>query len=351
MRNWRRLAAAGEPFARFRCSGCGAERLVALSCKGRGFCPSCLGRRMVASAAHLVDRVLPLRTRAPDGAGAQTGSVTVVQRFGSALNLNVHFHTLALDGVFTEPEGGGLRFHTARAPTETQIVALLETVRKRIGRLLVRRGLASPETGTSDGDVDADLPPLADLYAASVQQRLSTGERAGRRPLRLRSAASVPSRPPRTSRNGARLDGFDLHASPAVRSKNRDRLERLCRYLLRPPIANDRLSESDGLVLLALPRPWSDGSTHLAFTPTELVERLAALVPRPHVNLILYHGVLAAHARLRPRVVRFRRPRTSPATHARVAPAPPPPATRAGPTSCGAVSTWTSWPAPAAAVA
>jgi hypothetical protein len=46
-------------FARFRCGGCGAERLVAFSCKGRGFCPSCGGRRMVERAAHLVDAVLP----------------------------------------------------------------------------------------------------------------------------------------------------------------------------------------------------------------------------------------------------------------------------------------------------
>jgi hypothetical protein len=46
-------------FARFRCVGCGAERLVAFSCKGRGFCPSCGGRRMVERAAHLVDAVLP----------------------------------------------------------------------------------------------------------------------------------------------------------------------------------------------------------------------------------------------------------------------------------------------------
>ena len=46
-------------FARFRCVGCQAERLVAFSCKGRGFCPSCGGRRMTERAAHLVDHVIP----------------------------------------------------------------------------------------------------------------------------------------------------------------------------------------------------------------------------------------------------------------------------------------------------
>jgi len=46
-------------FARVRCSSCGNEMLVAFSCKGRGFCPSCTTRRMQGTATHLLDRVLP----------------------------------------------------------------------------------------------------------------------------------------------------------------------------------------------------------------------------------------------------------------------------------------------------
>jgi len=122
-------------FARFRCGGCARELLVAFSCKGRGFCPSCCGRRMAALAAHLVDDVLgdlpvrqwvltlphrlryalaydpPLcravlgvfvrallgferrRARAR-GLVGRGGAVTAIQRCGSALNTNVHFHTL-----------------------------------------------------------------------------------------------------------------------------------------------------------------------------------------------------------------------------------------------------------------
>ena len=45
--------------ARFRCEGCGREHLLPFSCKGRGWCPSCGGRRMTERAAHLVDAVLP----------------------------------------------------------------------------------------------------------------------------------------------------------------------------------------------------------------------------------------------------------------------------------------------------
>ena len=86
----------------------------------------------------------------------------------------------------------------------------------------------------------------------------------------------------------------------------RDRLERIARYALRPPVAQDRLAWTDaGQVRLELRRSWSDGTTHLLFDPVELLERLAALTPRPRVNLILYHGVLAPRAAWRARVVQF----------------------------------------------
>ncbi|MBI2894152.1 MAG: transposase [Deltaproteobacteria bacterium] len=322
---------------------------MALSCRGRGFCQSCLGRRMVARAAHLVDRVLPVvpvrhwvlslpfalryrlawdhelcravlgifaralmaftRRRARcDPTTARTGAVTVIQRAGSAANLNIHFHTIAVDGAFVEGRGGRLSFRPVRAPSPDEVSSLLAIVRTRILALLARRGLVVAETGDPTGDFDLDPPPLAEVYAASVRQRLATGERAGREPMRLRSAAFATKREDPDHR-GARQDGFDLCASRAVRANNRSRLERLCRYLLRPPIPAERLSEEQGLVLLALPRPWTDGSTHVAFEPAELIERLAALVPRPHANLILYHGVLAGHARWRSMVVRFGRGR------------------------------------------
>jgi hypothetical protein len=135
-------------FARVRCEGCAFEHLVPFSCKDRGFCPSCGGRRMTERAAHLVDEVLPpvpvrqwvltlpyrLRyllawdhglsravlavyaralldfygdqARRHGIPGGRTGTLTVIQRFGAGLNLNVHFHTLAFDGVFVRSRHG-----------------------------------------------------------------------------------------------------------------------------------------------------------------------------------------------------------------------------------------------------
>src|SRR5262249_3617921 len=111
-----------------------------------------------------------------------------------------------------------------------------------------------------------------------------------------------------TGTRQAHLDGFDLHANVAVAANNRDGLEQLARYVLRPPIAQDRLTRTDdGRVLLTLKTEWSDGTTGLLFEPVELLERLAALTPRPRINLVLHHGVLAPHSRWRARAVAYGR--------------------------------------------
>jgi hypothetical protein len=91
----------------------------------------------------------------------------------------------------------------------------------------------------------------------------------------------------------AALGGFDLHAGVMVRAGDRNRLKRLCRYTLRPPLALTRLRvDADGQVCIALRHPWSDGTTHLRFDPIALLERLSVLIPRPRINLVLYYGVL-----------------------------------------------------------
>ena len=102
---------------------------------------------------------------------------------------------------------------------------------------------------------------------------------------------------------------------------DRDRLERVCRYTLRPPVTDERLHVgADGLVVLQLRHPWADGTTSLAFEPTAFLERLAVLVPRPRINLVLYHGVLAPRAAWRAEVVRRQAPVDAVGPRAAVAP-------------------------------
>jgi Putative transposase len=86
---------------------------------------------------------------------------------------------------------------------------------------------------------------------------------------------------------------------------DRQRLEQLCRYVTRPAIANERLQlNRAGQVVLRLKTAWHDGTTHIVISPLEFMQRLAALVPRPRLHLIRFHGVLAPNAKLRAQVIR-----------------------------------------------
>ena len=94
-----------------------------------------------------------------------------------------------------------------------------------------------------------------------------------------------------------------LHAEVCCAADQRKKLEQLCRYITRPAIANERLIRNRaGDVVLQLKSPYHDGTTHIVMSPLELMQRLSALVPRPRLHLIRFHGVLAPHAKLRPEI-------------------------------------------------
>ena len=100
------------------------------------------------------------------------------------------------------------------------------------------------------------------------------------------------------------MEGFNVHAAVRVAANDPLGLESLCRYIARPPLSHDRLATlPNGNLTLRLKRPWSDGTTHLVFSPGELIEKLIPLVPRLRAHIIRYHGVLAPAAGWRPEIV------------------------------------------------
>ena len=258
-----------------------------------------LCRAVVTVFVRTVLGFLRTRARRSGVADGRSGAVAIIQRFGGALNLNVHMHALVIDGVFGEKDddGEGVIFHPAIRLTRDDVGAVVAVAARRIDRLLQRRGLRTPadEGGVNDPWTD-EAPVLAGLAAASVQGRIALGPMSGTGVARY--GGPPEERPPVTfGPCHAGTGGFDVHAGIRVRAGDRARLERLCRYTLRPAVADARLrSDTEGHVWVALRHQWADGTTHLRFDPVAFLERLAVLVPRPRINLVLDYGVLAPRA-------------------------------------------------------
>jgi hypothetical protein len=111
----------------------------------------------------------------------------------------------------------------------------------------------------------------------------------------------------------ASCDGYNLNAGVVVRAEDRAGLERLSRYVLRPPLAKARIERrADGTVRLGMKRAWSDGTLAFEFSPLEFVEKLAAILPPPRKNQVIYHGVLTGNSKLRREIVPKPIPRQDP---------------------------------------
>lgn len=76
----------------------------------------------------------------------------------------------------------------------------------------------------------------------------------------------------------------------------RDKLEKICRYIARPAVSEERLSlNARGEVVYKFKKAWDDGTTAIKMSPLEFIEKLVALIPRPRVHLTRFHGVLGPH--------------------------------------------------------
>ena len=306
-------------FARAWCDDCGHDYFVAFSCKGRGVCPSCNTRRMVETAVHLTDHVFPrlpvrqwvlsvpkrlryfmqrdgavlnmvlriflrviaqsLHANSPGAAqvgesnqaALHIGAVAFIHRFGSSLNEHVHFHVCVVDGVFEQVAGegeacadaqdaatpAGVIFHPATGVGADAVALVQTTLRKRILRAFVARGL---------------------LQSSDAKEMLAYQH-----------------------------SGFSVDAGVCIESHDRAALERLLRYCARPPFAMERLRKEGAALVYRCAKQHSEPTSdkrgakvdELHLTPLELIDRTAALVPPPRTHRHRYFGVLAPNSPLR----------------------------------------------------
>jgi len=334
-------------FARLRCDTCEESRLVAFSCKGRGFCPSCLGRRMCATAANLIENVLPevalrqwvltfpfpWRGRlAHDGAllssltrifvesvqsfyakhaamggvvRGKTGALTVIQRTSSDLRLNPHLHVVFLDGVYHEHNTtltwAGLGHLKTR-----EVGEVLEHAVRRMAKHLRRRGLLS--LGDTTDVEEGGAKQEGQLEASAVSGQFPPAGPQWLRGLSVLTPRALAYDKPLC----ASLDGFTLHAATRAGGLDAEGRETLLRYVLRPPLAQERIElQKDGLVRISLKRAYSDGTVAVDMDPLSLLCRLAASVPPPRYHIVKYAGGRLrrqAHGERESRPSRLQRP-------------------------------------------
>jgi len=336
-------------FLRLQCESCQEEKIVAFSCKKRGFCPSCCAKRMVEASTHLVENVLPVVSYRQfvvsfpipmrywlqanrklyakihkimiaqihkyyiDKAAAngikdpKPGSISFTQRFGSALNLNVHCHILCPDGVYTNI-GDHPRFRNVVPISDDEVAALVEKIAQFVMRYLKKMGYLDKEgeivQNPKQDDLFAESVSLAKATACSIAGKIAFGPNAGKYVTRIgKGFGYLEEIPLAKGKRCYSVNGFSLHANTSVNALARDRLAKLIEYIARGPLSNERLEiTTDRKVKLQLKTPYSDGTTHLLFTFSEFIEKLMALVPPPKSHLVRWGGVFAPNSPVRKQI-------------------------------------------------
>jgi len=249
------------------------------------------------SLRHRAKKMLDLSSMSE----AHTGGVTFIQRFDSALRLNVHFHSLFLDGVFVRDEAGALEFHELDEPSPEQVAEVAERTAKRVIKLLEMAG-KHLDSELHDDETDEFVmrqPALASLYAAAARGVDLSGDRAGQPTMRFIQQDNVAKKEPH-----AVVGGINIHAAVGFDARDKPRMERMCRYLARPPIAQHRLTRRpDGSLRYDMKKAWRDGTHAIVLQPLDLIARLCAMIPPPRFNMIRFHGLFAPNAKLRSEVV------------------------------------------------
>jgi hypothetical protein len=210
---------------------------------------------------------------------SKNGYVTWPQRFGSALNANIHFHTVTVDGVFAlpGPEEEKPTFVQLDAPDAAEIESLLIRLVTRIRRCVEKHQQGKDET-----------------FDDALTSTLSASLHARRSDVGLK---------PDPRRHEAFCEGFSLHCGVRLHENDRAGIERLCRYGARGPLAKGRLQKVGDDKYQYTMKRMVNGRTVLELTGVELLRKLSILIPPPRVHMTRFHGVYAPNARWRPHIV------------------------------------------------
>lgn len=162
---------------------------------------------------------------------AKTGAVTLIQRFGGSLNLNVHFHQLFIDGCYElGADNEPVDFYTAEAPSLKELDQVLAQIIKRLTKYLERQKIIVKDNENFQLEIP-DEDTFSKLQASSVTYRFATGPSKGKKALVLKSIPDEDHQ----AKTGlvVKNSGFSLHAGVATKAHERDKLEQSLTARLR----------------------------------------------------------------------------------------------------------------------
>ncbi|MFT5354207.1 MAG: hypothetical protein ACI9KE_001410 [Polyangiales bacterium] len=220
----------------------------------------------------------------------------------------MHFHTLALDGVYVRDEEGELQF---REPSTEEVAQVAAWIHASLLRVLKRHDRSLDGISDTADSFATDQPVLASCCGASAADVQLLGSGAGRKtaklvcPLRLvQGSGSVAL---------AEVGGVNIHAAVAVDRRDGQRLERVvtrtaCRYIAPPPLSLERFEEHpDGRVRIRLKSAWKDGTHSVLLDPLDFISRLCALIPPPRFQKLRASSAGGSRERCRRDVLRWSR--------------------------------------------
>ena len=176
-------------------------------------------RALFGELRRRAERLLNLRS-------TQCGAVTFVQRFGDALNANVHFHSMVIDGVYAADASGRPEFHQLPAPEDQDVLRLTALVNERVRSLLEGRGLGTAAEPQQADPLSEDDPGMAALLASSVSRRIAVGSNAGHGVVRMGDQIDHDGMDAFGSSRSAMVAGFSMHANVSVETRDRMRRSR-----------------------------------------------------------------------------------------------------------------------------
>jgi len=175
----------------------------------------------------------------------------------------------------------------------------VHTISHRVAGFLENEGILERDEENSYLNLEeGDEDPMQQVLGCSVSYRIAVGPQQGRKVFTLQTIPAWEDDD--RFAQVAKVSGFSLHAGVAAQAWERQKLERLARYITRPAVSEKRLSLTpSGNIRYQLKTPYSDGTTHVIFEPLDFIAKLAALVPKPRVNLTRFHGVFAPNSKHR----------------------------------------------------